>query len=115
MKGVGILGIGLIAAMAGQPALADTVTPEEISAAQAAITRQLADPASAQFKITTIRHIGSAGAVVFCGFVNAKNQFGGYTGFRPFVLFAGDLTINDGRPGTGPAFAQLQQLMCGTA
>jgi len=113
MKDVGILGICVVAAMAALPARADTATPEEIATAQAAINRQLADPGSSQFKITTIRHIGSAGAVVFCGFVNAKNQFGGYTGFKPFVLFAGDLTINDGRPGTGPAFAQLQQLMCG--
>lgn len=115
MKSVGIFGICSLTLLSALPAAADTATPQEIATAQAAISRQLADPGSAQFKITTIRHIGSAGAVVFCGLVNAKNQFGGYTGFRPFVLFGGDLTINDGRPGTGPAFAQLQEMMCGSA
>lgn len=113
MKGIGILGFCIVAAVGMQPAGADTATPEEIAKAQAAIVRQLIDPASAQFKITTIRHVGSAGAVVFCGFVNSKNRFGGYTGFQPFVLFVDDLTIYDGRPGTGAVFAQLQQLMCG--
>lgn len=28
----------------------------------------------------------------YCGFVNAKNSFGGYTGFRPYVILYG---IND--------------------
>lgn len=113
MKRVGIFGICLLVVLGALPARADTATPEEIANAQAAISRQLLDAGSAQFKITTIRHLGKA--VVFCGLVNAKNQFGGYTGFRQFVLFADDLTINDGRPGTGPAFAQLQEMMCGSA
>lgn len=113
MKGAVFLGFCLFAAVGMQTARADTATPEELKKAQAAIGRQLIDPASAQFKITTIRHVGSASAVVFCGFVNSKNQYGGYTGFQPFVLFVDDLTIYDGRPGTGAAFAQLQQLMCG--
>lgn len=30
---------------------------------------------------------GSKGAVNVCGWVNAKNSFGGYTGDRPFVGF----------------------------
>lgn len=113
MKSIGVFAFCLFAALGAVPTRADTATPEEIAKAQAAISRQLLDAGSAQFKITAIRHVGKA--VVFCGFVNAKNQFGGYTGFRPFVLFADDLTINDGRPGTGPAFAQLQEMMCGSA
>ena len=102
----------MVAAISALPARADTATPEEIAKAQAAISRQLLDAGSAQFKITVFHHVGAA--AVFCGFVNAKNRLGGYTGFQPFVLFADDLTINDGRPGTGPAFAELQQMMCGS-
>lgn len=103
MKGIGILGFCMVAAVGMQTARADTATPEEIARAQAAIGRQLIDPASAQFKISTIRHVGAA--VVFCGLVNSKNRFGGYTGFQPFVLFADDLTIYDGRPSAAIANA----------
>ena len=113
MKWVRIFGVCLLTVLGALSARADTATPEEVAKAQAAISRQLLDAGSAQFKITTIRHIGKA--VVFCGLVNAKNQLGGYTGFRSFVLFADDLTINDGRPGTAPAFAQLQEMMCGSS
>lgn len=110
-KGIGIVGLCLLALTSVQAAKADTATPEEIARAQAVISRQLIDPASAQFQITTIQHLGAA--VVFCGQVNSKNRLGGYTGFHPFVLFGDDLTIYDGRPGTGATFAELQQMMCG--
>lgn len=60
--------------------------PEKV-AAQAAIARarqhvtsRLKDPASAQFQDVTY----DASSRVACGQVNAKNSFGGYTGFQQF-------------------------------
>lgn len=46
------------------------------------VRAQLKDPASAIFERVT--HFRDTGAT--CGAVNAKNSFGGYVGFRPFVL-----------------------------
>lgn len=41
----------------------------------------LKDPDSAVFK--DVWHVGGGRAL--CGQVNAKNSYGGYSGFRPFV------------------------------
>ena len=48
---------------------------------KAKVIRQLKDPDSAQFRNLRV----SAGGVARCGEVNAKNSYGGYTGFRAFV------------------------------
>lgn len=50
----------------------------EAAKAKAAVSRVLKDPASAQFE-GLFTHPGAV-----CGFVNARNSFGGYTGRRPF-------------------------------
>jgi len=49
------------------------------TAAEASVRKQLKDPASAQF--IGLRQKGEA----VCGFVNAKNAAGGYTGAKLFV------------------------------
>lgn len=48
-----------------------------------AVTAQMKDPLSAQFKWPMMR--GDAGT--YCGYVNAKNSFGGYVGFHLFAVF----------------------------
>jgi hypothetical protein len=45
-----------------------------------AVDNQLSDPRSAQFEDVEV------GSNAICGEINAKNQFGGYTGFKAFVF-----------------------------
>ncbi|MBK3463049.1 hypothetical protein [Pseudomonas haemolytica] len=56
------------------------------------IRSALKDPASAQFKDVRIADV--TGAV--CGQVNAKNSYGGYSGFARFAVSNGQATIDDG-------------------
>lgn len=59
---------------------------------KAAVRLRLKDPASAMFEQVAYFH--STGAT--CGAVNAKNSFGGYVGFRGFVIDRdGALTIGE--------------------
>lgn len=46
-----------------------------------ALRENLRDPASAQFR--WLPRVD--GEILYCGFVNAKNAFGGYTGFVPYL------------------------------
>lgn len=55
--------------------------PGEINDAKREVRRNLIDPDSAKFESVDINE--KTGAV--CGFVNAKNRMGGYTGRNPFV------------------------------
>lgn len=70
----------------GTEAFADSATL--INQAKKAVRSQLKDPSSAQFDyvyaVTTI-----SGAKAVCGEVNAKNTYGGYTGFTPFYSYQG--------------------------
>lgn len=76
----------------------------DFAAAQALVRSRLRDPESARFgKVWA----GRQGAV--CGYVNARNAFGGYTGQQPWVLppagrvLLGHYTEVEGRPAiTGP-------------
>lgn len=77
------------AALAGGPLTAEEMTAVEFSspvaadAARQAILDSMRDPDSA--KITDIKvYRGNAGAEFACGNVNAKNEFGGYTGLQAF-------------------------------
>ena len=53
---------------------------------KSAVSKRLKDPYSAQFE--DFRVIKSNGIRMVCGRVNAKNEFGGYTGSKPFVAGA---------------------------
>jgi len=54
----------------------------------------LKDPVSAQFE--DVRAADGEGVV--CGLVNAKNSYGGYTGFKIFLSHKGQVFIDDGSP-----------------
>lgn len=54
-----------------------------ILASKEAVKVNLKDPSSAEFK--NIRLVKYLNGHVVCGSVNAKNSFGGYTGFTPFI------------------------------
>ena len=51
------------------------------SAVEKAVRYELKDPESARFKWPQVSN-----AYYYCGFVNAKNSRGGYTGFEPFHI-----------------------------
>lgn len=65
---------------AGGCAQEPSVNDRLISEAKDAIKRQLKDPYSAQFENVSVKHEG-----IVCGYVNAKNAFGGYVGRKRFV------------------------------
>jgi hypothetical protein len=73
---------------AAKPQLRERVEPSEndIAHAQNMIKEMLKDPESARFR----RIYGAQGNVekiAICGEVNAKNSYGGYTGYKPFMVF----------------------------
>lgn len=63
----------------------DVATAIEIENAKALVLNQLKDPESARFdEFWALK--GSNGLRTICGYVNAKNSFGGYTGRKMFTL-----------------------------
>lgn len=77
------------------------VGPDPISVAQSQVTSELIDPNSAQF-----RDMNDFGNYV-CGEVNARNSFGGYTGFQPFYVKGDEVLL--GQAGIDPG-SRLQNL-----
>jgi hypothetical protein len=65
--------------------LRDLSEPEK-AAVGVAVARGLKDPGSAQFRWNKIVDAppGEEG-IPYCAMVNAKNSFGGYIGFKPYV------------------------------
>lgn len=49
-----------------------------------AVKDQLKDPDSARFRWPAVQEWG-----LYCGWVNAKNSYGGYAGFEPFMVIGG--------------------------
>lgn len=50
---------------------------------QESVRGKLKDPDSAKFSMPQVNENGAPN--VYCGLVNAKNSYGGYTGFTPFM------------------------------
>ena len=62
-----------------------TLTEKQKQVVRAGVTAGLKDPTSPRFGTSFVAAKGSSGSVVVCGFVNAKNSFGGYVGEAPFI------------------------------
>jgi len=75
---------------------------ETIVAAERAVRGELKDPDAAQFRDVRVNYTEEFG-VVACGQVNAKNEFGGYTGFRRFVSSAQSVIL-EGRDNVADAW-----------
>lgn len=85
----------------------------------AAASRNLKDPGSAQFRWPDARNLKDGSAPVYCAVVNARNSFGGYVGFAPFVA---SLIVRSGKvvaavivgPPAAPGSpgAQASEIMC---
>lgn len=50
---------------------------------QESVKSKLKDPDSAMFRMPPVNENGAPDS--YCGLVNAKNSYGGYTGFTPFA------------------------------
>jgi hypothetical protein len=64
------------------------LTGAQIARLKNDVARGLKDPDSARFG-ATFRAAESGGQTLVCGYVNAKNSYGGYVGEKPFIA-AGD-------------------------
>lgn len=73
-----------------------------IVAAERAVRASLKDPDSAQFKGVRANYTEEFD-VVACGQVNAKNELGGYTGFKRFIS-SGKSVILEGRDNIADAW-----------
>lgn len=77
----------IIALFATQAAAQTTASPG-LKAAREAVGSKLSDPLAAQFRAVvekTVINKKNEPMTVVCGEVNAKNVFGGYAGFAPFI------------------------------
>lgn len=63
--------------------------------AETHVERQLRDPSSAEYSEVAVYALPNGGFVT-CGYVNAKNAFGGMTGRKPFFASATDAIIGEG-------------------
>lgn len=79
--------------------------PVEVTLLQEAVRARLLDPASAQFRMDGYRE----GSSFYCGYVNAKNRFGGYTGFQPFVVRLAEDPLPPRR--TGPIVSTVSVIL----
>jgi hypothetical protein len=63
-----------------------SLSPGLKNAIKARVSASLKDPYSAQFGPITASQNAEGTQYRICGFVNAKNSFGGYVGMKPFQL-----------------------------
>ena len=79
----------LFASAHSAPSIAGPVTGAAkerlINEAKAAISHDLKDPSSAQFRNIWIAYEAEIDKSTVCGEVNAKNSFGAYVGFAQFA------------------------------
>ena len=76
--------IGL--AMLATPVSAATMPPQaEIDAAKARIISILFDPAPVFPDVVVV---DAGGYNIYCGYVNARNRMGGYSGAKPFIVIS---------------------------
>lgn len=75
----------LMPAPAATPAGDYVLSEGDLKAVQTAVANTMKDPLSSQFR--GVRGIQRDGKVTVCGEVNAKNGYGGYVGFSPFMAF----------------------------
>src|SRR5690348_462087 len=59
------------------------LTKTQIATVHAGVAKSLKDPESARFG-DIVAGKSSKGSIIACGYVNAKNSFGGYVGEKPF-------------------------------
>jgi|KBSMisStaDraftv2_1062788.scaffolds.fasta_scaffold842649_2 hypothetical protein len=78
-------------------AIALTGCADPAQPAKDAVLKELRDPSSAQWRDITYPIAGNS--IDICGYVNAKNGFGGYTGFRRFRYMGAGVEWEEASPG----------------
>lgn len=71
------------------------LTAAEKAALGQSIAKGLKDPDSARFQWLRFPKAPRGDSVTWCGMVNAKNSYGGYTGSKPFMAL---VLVKNGRP-----------------
>lgn len=94
-------GIGL--ATLSACGISDTPSQKLEAKAKAAITLQMRDPASAEFRSV----LTFPDKNLVCGQINGKNSFGGYTGFLEFYYDRGVVAVSDQSVGFQEHFDKL--------
>lgn len=84
-------------------ALSDADTDRIIREAKGAVEQDLRDPMSVQYRNL---QVFAGPLMTVCGEVNAKNAYGGYVGFRRFVVAGGTLILED--PAAPPAVRSVE-------
>jgi hypothetical protein len=78
------------AAAAQPPSPGSPPKPETVAALKSVAAKQLKNPNSARWERmqqATRPNVAGKPMDVVCGYVNAKNSFGGYIGAKPFIYF----------------------------
>ena len=75
-----------------------------------AVRAKLKDPDSADFR--SVNFYAGGGTPVVCGEVNAKNSFGGFTGFEPFLAAGDQLVVLSSEMESGKEFAKVWNKFC---
>jgi hypothetical protein len=83
-----------------------------IATAKAAVSRKMKDPSSTQFRELTL--YDHNGIMIVCGEVNAKNSYGAYDGYFPFVSVDGAVFTADSTddPHVLSAFEGAHAMFC---
>jgi hypothetical protein len=100
--------VGIVCAVASTVATANEAL---IETAKKDVLKKLNDPDSARFSDLSAKEKDGRGIV--CGRVNAKNRYGGYEGFRPFLydpaISVGSIIYGGARVTDDP-FSQMAQM-----
>lgn len=78
-----------------------------ISYAMSEVRKQLKDPDSAEFKDITVNSNG-----IPCGYVNSRNAFGGFTGFKRFVGTGSMIAIEGESNTQNVDFDEIWRVVC---
>lgn len=85
-----MLAASVVAAQADTPQSGVLYEPnpseQEVAKLKAAALRPLLDPNSAQIDRAVYFRVAEGKPLWMCAMVNAKNRFGGYTGFQPVAV-----------------------------
>ena len=90
-----------------------TLSEAHVRTVQDGLRRGLKDPDSAKFG-PMVAGLGKTGVASVCGWVNAKNSYGGYSGMSPFlgVMDEGGLVFEAVSIGSDRNSSDVVRIMC---
>lgn len=83
MIAAAVCAVTALAAVYASPGIRESLRLGSEGKARAALRGELADPDSAEFRRVTV---ADRRIPIVCGEVNSRNRFGGYVGFRRFIV-----------------------------